>query len=56
MQYVVQQHRVGGFNRTILECKGTSEFKPSFVPGDLIEPYWNVKEEALEAAKLVNGI
>ena len=34
------------FNRTILECKvGLAVFSGGIATGDLIEPYWNVKND-----------
>ena len=33
-----------GFNRTILECKVDREAEVEVVVVDLIEPYWNVKD------------
>ena len=38
------------FNRTILECKDVPDFSVTPLSlGDLIEPYWNVKQGNLSA-------
>ena len=40
-----------GFNRTILECKAELDDYKLSRGTDLIEPYWNVKEEKEEHMK-----